>query len=193
MPICFRPCRLLEAAHLGVPRPPADTARTSVPSGWLLSWVRLRGRCSVINPSVATACKAPLGCDIFQHRSRHELASILTANQGSRRGSTPACLLMAFSIKMEPPRYKIATPIGISMNTEDGQADSRWPLNTVLLNYDMPECSFGTAFRVEKHATEPASRTSLRNRQDFTFLSLNIVSVGELPKLVNNRTQNDYV
>lgn len=47
-------------------------------------------------------------------------------------------------------------------------------LNIVLLNYDMPECSFRTAFRVEKHATEPTSRTSLMNRQDFTFLSLNI-------------------
>lgn len=84
--------------------------------GWLLSWVRPCSRCLVINPSAVTACNAPSGCDIFQHQSRNELASMLMANQGSRQGHTPARLLMAFSIKLEPPRYKIAALRGASMS-----------------------------------------------------------------------------
>lgn len=84
---------------------------------WLWSWRRTCGRCSVINPSAVTACHTPSGCDIFQHQSRNELASVLMANQGCRRGHTLARLLMAFSIKLEPPRCKIATLIGTSVST----------------------------------------------------------------------------
>lgn len=87
---------------------------------------RTSSRCSVINPSAATACTALSGCDIFQHQSRNELASMPMANRGcSRGGHTRAHLLMAFSIKLEPPRCKIATLIGncLSMRRE-GQTDS---------------------------------------------------------------------
>lgn len=93
------PCRGLLQAQPNTPSP-----------GWLLSWGRWGGRRFVINPSVATAGHAPSGCDIFQHQSRNELASTLMANQGSRQGHTPARLLMAFSIKPEPPRYKKERP-----------------------------------------------------------------------------------
>lgn len=71
--------------------------------------MRTYSRCSVINPSAVTACDALSGCDIFQHQSRKELASVPMANQGCRQGHTLAHLLMAFSIKLEPPRCKIAT------------------------------------------------------------------------------------
>lgn len=60
------------------------------------------------------------GCDIFQHPSRNELVSMLMANQGCRGGYTLARSLMAFSIKPEPPRYKIAVLIGTSMCTGRG-------------------------------------------------------------------------
>lgn len=42
---------------------------------------------------------------------------MLMAHQGSKRGHSLVRLLMAFSIKLEPPRYKIAAQVGISMST----------------------------------------------------------------------------
>lgn len=98
--------------------------------------VRRCSRCSVINPSAVTACNALSGCDIFQHQSRNELASMPMANQGCRRGHTLAHLLMAFSIKLEPPRCKIVTLIGTCTSSERGADRQLMGFPTVSLNYD---------------------------------------------------------
>lgn len=108
--------------------------------------MRTCSRCSVINPSAATACNALSGCDIFQHQSRNELASMPMANQGCRWGHTLAHLLMAFSIKLEPPRCKIATVMGNCVSVGRG-ADRQLmgfpaPFHLTKTRQNIPQNSF---------------------------------------------------
>lgn len=46
---------------------------------------------------------------------------------------------------------------------------------------------------VFKNMSQLTSKTSLVNQQDFYIFIFKYFPVGELPKLVSNRTQNDYV
>lgn len=141
---------------------------------WAVAVVRRCSRCSVINPSAVTASNALSGCDIFQHQSRNELASMPMANQGCRRGHTLAHLLMAFSIKPEPPRCKIATLIGTCVSSERGADRQLMGFPTVSLNYSKTEYP-SEQLLVFKNMSQNWQRgPHLYTDRIFTFLSLNI-------------------
>lgn len=148
--------------------------------------MRRCSRCSVINPSAVTACNALSGYDIFQHQSRNELASMPMANQGCRRRHTLAHLLMAFSIKPEPPRCKIAILIGTCVSSERG-ADRQ--LTGFPTRQNIPQNSRSCLKICHKIDSEDLARTLT----GFYIFIFKYFPVGELPKLVNNRTQNDCV
>lgn len=97
-------------------------------------------RCSVINPSAAIACNALSGCDIFQRQSRNELVSMPAAHQGCGQGHTLAHVLMAFSIKLEPPRCKIATLIGKCGSK--GRGADRQLMDLTTTRQNVPQNSF---------------------------------------------------
>lgn len=155
--------------------------------------MRTSSRCSVINPSAATACNALSGYDIFQHQSRNELVSMPMANQGCRQGHTLAHLLMAFSIKVEPPRCKIAAPTGGCVSKGRG-ADRQLmgfatPSHLTATRQNIPQNSFQCLKICHKIDIKDLAHTLT----GFYIFIFKYFPVGELPKLVNNRTQNDYV
>lgn len=155
--------------------------------------MRTYSRCSVINPSAVTACDALSGCDIFQHQSRKELASVPMANQGCRQGHTLAHLLMAFSIKLEPPRCKIATlDRNLCELRERGrQTAEGFPtlLHLTTTRQNIPQNSCSCLKICHKIDGEDLARALT----GFYIFIFKYFPVGELPKLVNNRTQNDCV